>query len=103
MILGPMVKNAVTNPATLQSIIQYINSLIVEEKKRPATPSSSSKKGKGFTRPKAKGKARLKTIKEDEEVVELIIPTGNHLPYLDMNNDVFVVNKIHGKRTSIKS
>ena len=89
------VEKSITNPATVQSIIQYINSRIVEEKKQPATPSSSSsKKGKGFTRPKAKGKARLKTIKEDDEIVELIKPAKNHLSYIDLNNDPYLINKI---------
>ena len=93
------VKEAVVSPATLESMKQYINSLIIEEKKQPATPtSSSSRNGKRFARPRPKGKARLKPIKEDEEVVELIQPARNHLPCLDMNNDVFVVNKINGKK-----
>ena len=99
-----MLQKEVSNPTTLESKSQYINARIVEEKKQPATPASSSgKKGKGFARPRPKGKARLKTIKEDEEVVELIKPARNHLPYLDMNNDPYLINKLQGKRTQTKS
>ena len=65
------VKTTVSNPATLESIRQYINKRIIEEKRQPASPASSSgKKGKGLTRvitkdkakPKAKSRATKKYI-----------------------------------------
>ena len=44
--------------------------------------------------------SRLKPIQEDEEETRTVIkPARNHLPYLDMMNDVFLVNKLHGKTT----
>jgi hypothetical protein len=59
-----------------------------------AASSSGAGKYKGRGRPKAKTASRLKPIKEDEEVVELIKPARNHLPYLDLNNDPYLINKL---------
>ena len=64
-----------------------------------ASSSTGAGKYKIRGRPRAKTASRLKPIKEDEEVVELIKPAKNHLSYLDLNNDVFLVNKLHGKTT----
>ena len=63
-------------------------------------PSGSGRyKGRGKHR-RQKAVSRLKPIQEEEEELRTVIkPARNHLPYLDMMNDVFVVNKIHGKRT----
>ena len=46
-----------------------------------------------------KAASRLKPIKEDEEAVELIKPDKTHISYLDLNKDVLLVNKLHGKTT----
>jgi hypothetical protein len=71
---------------------------LLEEDQGTIVPSGSGRyKGRGKAKAKAKGKARLKSIRE--EVVELIKPARTTLPYLDMNNDVFLVNKLHGKTT----
>ena len=71
---------------------------LLEEDQGTIVPSGSGRyKGKVKAKAKAKGKARLKSIRE--EVVELIKPARTTLPYLDMNNDVFLVNKLHGKTT----
>ena len=44
---------------------------------------------------KPKAASRLKPIQEDEEEIRTIIkPARNHLPYLDLNNDVYLINKI---------
>ena len=63
-----------------------------------ASSSSSSSKGSGKFKPKAKAKPkakpRLKPIKEDDEIVELIKPAKNHLSYIDLNNDPYLINKI---------
>ena len=54
-------------------------------------PSGSGRyKGRG----KAKSKAILKPIKEGDEIVELIKPAKNHLSYIDLNNDPYLINKI---------
>ena len=71
----------------------------VESSSAAAASSSGAGKYKIRGRPRAKPASRLKPIKEDEEVVELIKPAKNHLSYLDLNNDVFLVNKLHGKTT----
>ena len=52
-------------------------------------PSGS---GRYKARGKAKGKARLKPIRE--EVVKLIKPAKAHLSYIDLNNDPYLINKI---------
>ena len=51
-----------------------------------AAAASSSGAGKYKIRgsPRAKTASRLKPIKEDEEVVELIKPAKNHLSYIDL-------------------
>ena len=43
-----------------------------------------------------KAVSRLKPIQEEEEEIRTVIkPARNHLPHLDMMNDVFLVNKLH--------
>ena len=81
------VKKSVSNPATLESIRQYINKRIIEEKRQPASPASSSgKKGKGLTRvitkdkakPKAKSRATKKKIvylQQPVSYTHLTLPT----------------------------
>ena len=56
--------------------------------------ASSSGAGKFKLKPRAKAKTRLKPIKEDEEIIELIKPAKNHLSYIDLNNDPYLINKI---------
>ena len=65
-----------------------------------SSSASASGAGRFKLKPRAKAKARLKPIMEDEEEIRTVIkPARNHLPYLDMMNDVFLVNKLHGKTT----
>ena len=61
---------------------------IIEEDQGTLVPRS----GSGKYKRKAKAKPKLNTIKED--VVEVIKPSRNHLPYLDLNNDLYLINKI---------
>ena len=90
-------------PSTQQSLQEYINKRIVEEKRQPASPASSrGKKGKGVVGGvRAKAKPKLKTIKEgkneedEEEIRTVIKPARTTLPYLDLMNDVYLVNKLH--------
>jgi hypothetical protein len=66
---------------------------LLEEDQGTIVPSGSGRyKGGGKAKAKAKGKARLKPIRE--EVVELIKPAKNHLSYIDLNNDPYLINKI---------
>ena len=47
-----------------------------------------------------KAASRLKPIQEDEEEIRTIIkPARKHLPYLHLNNDVYLINKVRGTRT----
>ena len=66
----------------------------VESSSAAAASSSGAGRYKGRGRPRAKTASRLKPIKEDEEVVELIKPARNHLPCLDLNNDPYLINKL---------
>ena len=62
-----------------------------------SSPAAASASGAGRFKLKtrAKAKARLKPIMEDEEEIRTVIkPARNHLPYLDLNNDPYLINKI---------
>ena len=49
---------------------------------------------------KPKAASRLKSIQGDTEEIRTVIkPARNHLPYLDLNNDVYLINKVRGTRT----
>ena len=95
-------KEIVDNPSTRQSLLEYINKRIVEEKRQPASPASSrGKKGKGVVGGvRAKAKPKLKTIKEgkneedEEELRTVIKPAKQHLSWLDLNNDPYLINKV---------
>ena len=166
-----IVKSLVESQSTIDQAKAYLNHKLREMKAQPGTPPRTPKKGKGFTRPKAKGKAqakpevksratkkeivyvpqlmiqpmtqyrpqptyapvpqpqpqpqpqplpqpqpqpvatgsgkhrrqkaasRLKPIKEEEEeVLTVIKPARNHLPHLGIMNDLFLVNKVRGKK-----
>ena len=57
--------------------------------------ASSSGAGKFKLKPRAKAKSRLKPIMEDEEETRTIIkPSKQHLTFLDLNNDPYMINKI---------
>ena len=65
-------------------------------------PQAVVKKGKGVVGGgRAKAKPKLKTIKEEdeEEIRTVIKPAKNHLSYIDLNNDVFLINRLRGKTT----
>ena len=56
--------------------------------------ASSSGAGKFKLKPRAKAKSRLKPIMEDEEERVIVKPSKQHLTYLDLNNDPYLINKI---------
>ena len=70
------------------------------DKLRPTGTSSSSaaasSSGAGKFKLKARAKAipRLKPLKEDEEERVIIKPSKQHLTYLDLNNDPYLINQI---------
>jgi hypothetical protein len=63
---------------------------------RGVQSSSASGAGKFKLKPRAKAKTRLKPIKEEdeEEIRTVIKPAKQHLSYLDLNNDPYLINKI---------
>ena len=85
--------------AELESIIQDLMTIqigrdVQSSSSAAAASSSGAGRYKGRGRPRAKTASRLKPMNEDEEVVELIKPAKNHLSYLDLNNDPYLINKI---------
>ena len=77
------VKRHISDPATLESIRQYINKRIIEEKRQTASPASSSgKKCKGLTRviTKDKAKPKAKSRATKKEIVNVQQPMMQPMP-----------------------
>ena len=101
--LGLIIEQGVKNQELLKTKLTKFNidRKVIEKKLAKLSPqgvssaaASSSGAGRFKLKTRAKAKPRLKPIMEDEEERVIIKPAKQHLSYLDLNNDPYLINKI---------
>ena len=82
----PQVASTIT-PQLTQQLAQQVAEQIKQQQAmaQPAVAPATTGAGK-LKKPRSKAKARLKPIKEGNEIVEVIKPPKMHLDYIDLNN-----------------
>ena len=83
-------------PQLTQQLAQQVAEQIKQQQAtaQPVVAPATTGAGK-LKKPKSKAKARLKPIKEGNEIVEVIKPPKMNLDYIDLNNDPYLINRIH--------
>ena len=82
-------------PQLTQQLAQQVAEQIKQQQAtvQPAVAPATTGAGK-LKKPRSKAKARLKPIKEEAEII-VIKPPKMNLDYIDLNNDPYLINRIH--------
>ena len=84
-------------PQLTQQLAQQVAEQMKQQQSaaQPAVAPAATGSGK-LRKPRGKAKARLKPIREGTETeITVIKPSKQHLDYIDLGNDPYLINRIH--------